>query len=66
MSERRSNYIIFPGLDLYDHQELRSRFLLFIHDLLQSLRSSGVCLFNYAGFALVFPNRNHVLILHPL
>jgi hypothetical protein len=30
------------GLDLHDLHELRSRFLLFIHDLLQSLRSSGV------------------------
>ncbi|KAF8203661.1 hypothetical protein BJ912DRAFT_940654 [Pholiota molesta] len=29
-------------LDLYDLHELKSRFLLFIHDLLQSLRSSGV------------------------
>ncbi|RDB28886.1 hypothetical protein Hypma_015522 [Hypsizygus marmoreus] len=29
-------------LDLHDLNELRSRSLLFIHDLLQSLRSSGV------------------------
>ncbi|PPQ80847.1 hypothetical protein CVT25_001972 [Psilocybe cyanescens] len=29
-------------LDLHDLNELRSRFLPFIHDLLQSLRSSGV------------------------
>ncbi|KDR84989.1 hypothetical protein GALMADRAFT_233523 [Galerina marginata CBS 339.88] len=29
-------------LDLHDLHDLRSRFLLFIHDLLQSLRSSGI------------------------
>lgn len=29
-------------LDLHDLHELRSRFLRFIHDLLQSLRSSGI------------------------
>ncbi|KAF8168099.1 hypothetical protein B0H34DRAFT_684208 [Crassisporium funariophilum] len=29
-------------LDLHDLHELRSRFLLFIHELLQSLRSSGI------------------------
>ncbi|PPQ69640.1 hypothetical protein CVT26_001516 [Gymnopilus dilepis] len=28
--------------DLHDLHELRSRFLLFIHDLLQSLRASGI------------------------
>ncbi|KAF9568389.1 hypothetical protein CPC08DRAFT_757491 [Agrocybe pediades] len=29
-------------LDLHDLNELRSRFLVFVHDLLQSLRASGV------------------------
>ncbi|KAH9486935.1 hypothetical protein JR316_0001001 [Psilocybe cubensis] len=29
-------------LDLHDLNELRSRFLPFVHDLLQSLRSSGI------------------------
>ncbi|TFK41158.1 hypothetical protein BDQ12DRAFT_427511 [Crucibulum laeve] len=29
-------------LDLHDLNDLRSRFLLFIHDILQSLRSSGI------------------------
>jgi len=29
-------------LDLHDLHELRSRFLAFIHDLIQSLRSSGI------------------------
>ncbi|KAL1697195.1 hypothetical protein GGG16DRAFT_83552 [Schizophyllum commune] len=35
--------------DLHDLHKLRTRFLVFIHDLLQSLRSSGV----YAVYSLV-------------
>jgi hypothetical protein len=30
------------GLDLHDLHDLRSRILLFIHNLLESLRSAGV------------------------
>ncbi|KAF9481433.1 hypothetical protein BDN70DRAFT_876417 [Pholiota conissans] len=29
-------------LDLYDLHQLKSRFLLFVHDLLQSLRAAGI------------------------
>lgn len=30
------------GVDLYDLHNLRAKYLVFIHDLVQSLRSSGV------------------------
>jgi len=33
----------YTGLDLHDLHDLRSRILLFIHDLLESLRAAGVC-----------------------
>ena len=62
MSERRLNrIIILPGLDLHDHQELRSKFLLFIHDLLQSLRSSGVSFFSYASLPQYFGSHDMCL-----
>ncbi|KJA29241.1 hypothetical protein HYPSUDRAFT_61271 [Hypholoma sublateritium FD-334 SS-4] len=47
-------------LDLYDHQELRSRFLLFIHDLLQSLRSLGIS----ASYSLAPSSSSLCLVCH--
>jgi len=45
-------------LDLHDLNELRSRFLLFIHDLLKSLRSSGVS----ASYSLAPSNTSLCLV----
>ncbi|KAF9015160.1 hypothetical protein BDQ17DRAFT_1340591 [Cyathus striatus] len=45
-------------LDLHDLNELRSRFLLFIHDLRQSLRASGIA----ASYSLIPSNSSVCLV----
>ncbi|KAJ6610913.1 hypothetical protein B0H10DRAFT_2058601 [Mycena sp. CBHHK59/15] len=45
-------------LDLHDLHQLRTRFLVFIHDLLQTLRSSGVA----ASYALVPSNSSRCIV----
>ncbi|KAJ7181658.1 hypothetical protein C8R43DRAFT_969784 [Mycena crocata] len=45
-------------LDLHDMHQLRSKFLAFIHDLVQALRSSGVA----ASYALIPSNSSRCIM----
>ncbi|KAJ7630935.1 hypothetical protein FB45DRAFT_916972 [Roridomyces roridus] len=48
-----------PGLDLHDLHELRAVFIVFIHEIVKALRSSGV----NASYVLVPSNSSRCVIL---